>query len=613
MTTAVRKRGRQTLTNLKVSRVDLVPDGANEWADIVFAKAREQTPDVVHKARGSVMCNNCKKPIGKGHTTCPNCGSTNLSKTRIDVIKSVTPVKKPPKNDAAPDNQSETYDDTARDDDQDEDDVQKSGWYDIDVRKDDIEDVDNKSREKMVEGEDNDDDIEALAEKTPDKATKRSGFKNTSSPAEDTTMMTMKNRSGSVTVMAKGKKLNFSVDHGDEGSQEVVENAEQMYRSESEPDTSSDDHMDNTLASVVHKAFGPGPTQLRAIKRGTKKKGIGKKQGLQALDLSTYKFYDQSGVTRNGTNTGHGAGNNKTTTRQRTAVPPPPNPNDPGASGGPVGKSLRIRKSLLRTDTAPIEALNLSTAFADNMCAVLKSGSAENYAVVMDDFVSTMNAAASVWFAGDTVAKANTAAVQRNRIVERVQNILKASTEAESSDDAAAGKDEDEVDSERPDNPAHKPTSTDAGDVTGMVNKGKEDIYKGLSPAAAKILAEAEQVIEKGKVDRWNDTAAQYADIPGTDVTALAKSLRSLHETDEANYNAVVTALDAAKAQLADSAVFTQIGKSGAGSRNADPMAKANEYADTMVLKSGVAKSRDELVMEYMLEHPGEFYQQSKV
>jgi hypothetical protein len=64
----------------------------------------------------------------------------------------------------------------------------------------------------------------------------------------------------------------------------------------------------------------------------------------------------------------------------------------------------------------------------------------------------------------------------------------------------------------------------------------------------------------------------------------------------------------------ADSSVFKQLGRPGAGSAN-DPMAMADEFAKSQITKSGKTATEADLAVlrvQYMTEHPGEFYQDAK-
>jgi DNA-directed RNA polymerase subunit RPC12/RpoP len=614
VTTAVRKR--HQLTGMKYDRVDLVPDGANAHAHILIAKNKEAQPKrvVTRKAMGQVQCNECGSKVAKSAQRCPECSSTDLATTVVQVTKTVHNPKKVPKNDDATNSTSNasgyTFEDQQYDQDNGEngqalgDAVERNvlkksgGWFDVEVRKDDVDDVDNERFEHEKEGEDPDDDIEQMSMTKPvgTRPDRRSGYKNGATGAMDVTMMG-KSRTGIKRKFLKEKPGRNSFDYADQGSQEIAESAEHMYRAESQPTPQAQERRESTMSDVFAKA-------ARRRRKNS--------EGLDILENGNTGIYQRPGVKRNGTNTGH----NKTTSRERTAVAPPGNPLDRGG----VGKSFRVRKSNNDLPLMQLEALNIGVGLAENLGEIIRKGRADLYEETVEDFLTTLNAAFGEWQAGSTITKSKTVDAQAEDVAERVSVIIaKASPEAEMSDEASEGEDADDVDSKRPSIPSKK--SQNAGEDSTSVGKNRfnkslsdDDPYAGLHPEVVAKLKRLEQVEEERTHGVYLTKARELRGLPGFDEERIAKQLRNAYETlgdDEGD--ALFQTLSAASNTVQDSAVFKQFGLPGTGtSASEDPMVKAYAYADSSIQKGNVQKSREALVAEYMHQHPGEFYQPAK-
>lgn len=614
MTTAVRKR--HQLTGMKYDRVDLVPDGANAHAHILIAKNKEAKPTrvVTRKAMGQVKCNDCGASMSKSADSCPKCGSTDLAKTLVQVTKTVQNPKKVPKNDDAKNSTSNasgyTFEDQQYDQDNGEngqalgDVVERNvltksgGWFDVEVRKDDVDDVDNERFEHEKEGEDSDDDIEQMSMTKPvgTRPDKRSGYKNGATGATDVTMMG-KSRTGIKRKFLKEKPGRNSFDYADQGSQEIAESAEQMYRSESQPTPKAQERRESTMSDVFAKA-------ARRRRKNS--------EGLDILENGNTGIYQRPGVKRNGTNTGH----NKTTNSGRTAVAPPGNPLDRGG----VGKSFRVRKNNTDLPLMQLEALNIGVGLAENLGEIISKGRADLYEETVEDFLTTLNAAFGEWQAGSTITKSRTVDAQAEDVAERVSVILaKASPEAEMSDEASEGEDADDVDSKRP--KLYSKKSQNAGEDNTSVGKSRinkslsdDDPYAGLHPEVVAKLKRLELVEEERTQGVYLAKARELRGLPGFNEEKIAKQLRNAYETmgdDEGD--ALFQTLSAASNTVQDSAVFKQFGLPGTGtSASEDPMVKAYAYADGAIQKGNVQKTREALVAEYMYQHPGDFYQNAK-
>lgn len=609
--TAVRKR--QQLTGMKYDRVDLVPDGANAHAHILIAKNKVAGEKVltVSKAMGSVKCNHCGKMNGKGANVCRYCHSTDLAKTLVEVKKTVVNPKKVPKNDDATNSTSNASGYTFEDEQYDQDNgengqalgdsversvLEKSGWFEI--RKDDIGDVNNERNEREKEGEDPDDDIEELSMRKPvgTRPDKRSGYIDGNTGANDVMTATAKGlRPVIKKKFLKEKPGLNSFDYGDQGSQEVAESAEQMYRSESQPTEEAQERRESTMSDVLAKAG-----------RRRRKNA----EGLDILENGNTGIYQRPGVKRNGTNTGH----NKTTNAGRTAVAPPKNPLD-------VGKSLRVRKSREMDPLAQLEALNVGVSLAENLGLIIQKGRPELYETVVKDFLGSLNAYFGEWQSGGTVTKSKTAEAQVEDIADRVEAILaKASPESEMSDEAAEGESPDSVDSKRP--KLYSKKSQNAGEDNTSVGKNRvnksltdgDDPYAGLHPVVKSQLQELKEFREMQREAEYLKKARTLRGLPGFDEARIAKQLQNTYETlGEEDGDLLYQTLSASAAAVQDGGIFKQYGLPGSGTSSSDdPMARADEWAKTQINKSGEGKTIEQLRVDYMREHPGEFYQPAK-
>lgn len=624
----VRKQSRQQLTGMRYNRVDLVAEGANGEAHILLTKSKKmKSPKTLKatKAMGKVECNKCGHSNFRFAKTCSKCGSTDLAKTLVTVTKTVVnPGKKTPKNDDATNSTSNADGFTFEDEQYDQDNGENGqilgdneegapvtstnksrDWFDVTVRKDaagtDVGNVVNDEFEEEKEGEDSDKDIEALADQSKTSRITRQkpqGYASTATSASDSTMATHKSLRSpfSKKVKKKAEKggLN-SWDHGDMGSQEVAESAEQMYRSQHQP-TKQDAMKQESTMSLV-----------KARRR--------KKTDHEGLDIIDHNngtdsgIYERAGVKRNGTGTGHKA---PLSTRQRTAVPPPPNPLD---------KSRRpLKKSALAV--AELEALNLGVGLAENIGLILKNNRPDMYEAVVTDFLGTLNAAASAWVGGETVTKSKNADSQAQDVSGRVLDIVrKASPESYMSDEASEGEDADKVDGTAT-NAVGKLKSKTVGhnanekmeEVVGKKKnlyksaRAQQDPYANLHPEVKKSLLELQEMKREREHEVYLAKAREMPNLVGYDEERVAKQLEDAYAESPEQGEWLEQTLTAASNSQADSAVFKQIGRPGAGSSNS-PMAMAEAYADGNISKSGDGPSREVLIAQYMSEHGKDFYQ----
>lgn len=617
--TQVRKR--HILTGMKYDRVDLVGEGANGHADILIAKNRQPVKvRSVHKAMGTFECAEC----GTQHSsvtksaTCSECGSLNLNYTEVLVTKKVTPMtKKAPKNDDATNAGQYTFEDEQYDQDNGEngqalgDAVEratlnkKAGWFEVDVEKadtgTDVGNVDNTEMEAQKEGEDRDDDIEALAEKKPTGLSpdKRSGYTNTATSSSDSTMSTHKSRYFSLTKKVKKEKPGRnSFDYGDQGSQEVAESAEQMFRSQSQPTQAAQSRQESTMSKVVVKA-----------RRGRKTNH----EGLDIIDHTkdgAEGIYSKPGVKRNGTGTGH----NKHTTKPRTSVAPPGNPMDKGGVSKSIDPSLPT-----------LEALNLGTQLAENIHLILKNNKPELFNAVVTEFVDALGTGMNEWIDGSTITKAKNTDAQAQDVAQRVLDIIsKASPASEMSDEAAEGCDPDKMDdvadnsvgklkTSYPGNNQNEKEQTVVGKNKDAIFKSvDDDPYEGLSEPVVKKLQQLDELVELQTQEKYIQKARTLKTLPGFSEEKIAKQLRSAYEVDEEGGDYLYQTLSAAANTTKDSEIFKQYGMPGQGASEDDPIAKARAYAQSHISKGAEGPSEDVLMAEYMKQHGAEFYAEAK-
>lgn len=632
MTQPVRKR--QRLTNMRYDRVDLVQEGANAHAHIVLAKNRggKQLPprsETVRKAMGQIKCNACGKMNPKGSKSCMSCHSTDLAKTRIVITKTVTngktPSKKAPKNDDATNAGQYTFEDEQYDQDNGEngqalgDAVERSvmnksaeGWFEEDVEKsdngEDVDSVDNEEDEEEKEGEDSDKDIEQMAMTKPTGQGKRrdSGYQNTNTSSMVNTGQTHKSR-GFDFDLSFGKKKRLkktaevpglnSYDHADEGSQNVAESAEQMYRSQSQPTEAAQTRLESTMSDTNR--------QLRVGKARRKRSNA---EGLDKLENGNEGIYSRPGVKRNGTGTGH----SKHTTRQRTAVAPPPNPLD--------------KSRFSPNDQVALEALNLGVKFAENIARIHKSGNFEVYPEMMADFVEAVNAYAGEWSLDNSITKAKDAGKYAENIASRAYAILaKASPASEMSDEAAEGVDPDDMDSVA-NNGMGKLKDVGGDDTKVGKNKLKksrqfdeeEDRYAQLDPVTKSQLAQLNELLQEKEQERFVTMAKSLRKLPGFRQETVAKQLQDAYDVSEENGEQLRTMLQGAANMAAESTIMKQYGMTGSGTATDSAggldaaMAAADAWATMQVAKSAGGKTAEQLRVEYMTQHPEDFYQPAK-
>lgn len=196
-----------------------------------------------------------------------------------------------------------------------------------------------------------------------------------------------------------------------------------------------------------------------------------------------------------------------------------------------------VKKSY--TPLRAAEVLNLSTALAEDIVKVL-NGEAD-YESVMVEFNDVMDAAAESWLSGANVSKSSLGS-HRALITERVNGIM----------------------------------------GTKKIKKSHDDPYAGLPAEVRKSLENADKIVEERETEKWLEVAKGYSHFPG-DKVELAKSLRTLHETDEDAYKVMKATLDAGQHNLEQGDIFKRFGENGEG--ETDEVKKRRSAAQELVSK----------------------------
>lgn len=185
-----------------------------------------------------------------------------------------------------------------------------------------------------------------------------------------------------------------------------------------------------------------------------------------------------------------------------------------------VGKSLRN-----------LEVFNILTACAEDIVKSLDSGDSSEYEETMTEVNNVLDAAVEKWQKGRTITKSADAAGHAKLIRDRVNGYI--------------GKEK------------TVPTKVKKSDepVTSAITK-REDLPEDVQ----KSLNEADQIIEKSKVDHWNEVAKSLSHL-GLD----GPTLRKLHEADPEAFETLKKSLDTAQGQLKESAVLKSWGNPGGG------------------------------------------------
>ncbi len=117
--------------------------------------------------------------------------------------------------------------------------------------------------------------------------------------------------------------------------------------------------------------------------------------------------------------------------------------------------------------------------------------------------------------------------------------------------------------------------------------------------AALKRLERLEKIIEHSQLA---DIARKYSML-GEDEDELANTLGKLKNTDEASYNAYISALDKSLALVHKSGLFTEIGRSGMGITGGSVLDRI-QAAATEIQKSDPALSRTVAIAKAWDSHP---------
>lgn len=130
----------------------------------------------------------------------------------------------------------------------------------------------------------------------------------------------------------------------------------------------------------------------------------------------------------------------------------------------------------------------------------------------------------------------------------------------------------------------------------------EDDVYKGLNPAVRQELETLRKFREETEQKQYMDIAKGYA-ILGKQPEQLANLLKSLKSMGGTAYDDMISTLDAAKAQLENSGLFSEIGKRGASDSAGDSWAKIETIAQD-IAKARPELTRAQAIDEACMQHP---------
>jgi RNA polymerase subunit RPABC4/transcription elongation factor Spt4 len=201
-----------------------------------------------------------------------------------------------------------------------------------------------------------------------------------------------------------------------------------------------------------------------------------------------------------------------------------------------IVRRRRVAKSA-NTDSVNLDILMAALTVAEDISeAVAKNDVGEDgaYDRAMHAFNNVCDGAVALWGNGESISKADDSE-KLKRLKARVAEIRAKLKGSDSEDDD----DEDNVEK-------------------------SEDIFKGLSPAAAAILREAQSTLEEKKVNEFQTVAKSFGPLPTSEVD-LGAALRVLADADKTAYETVTKALKAAAESQRQSDIFKSFGSAQAG------------------------------------------------
>lgn len=205
-------------------------------------------------------------------------------------------------------------------------------------------------------------------------------------------------------------------------------------------------------------------------------------------------------------------------------------------------------------DTVALEALGLSTAFAEDIAKVFSGNvSRTEYEDTMTQFNEVMDTAADGWFTGNTISKSEDGKKNSSLIRERVNGIIN----KEGTETMPRPKNFDSLDDE---------TKNYIKSLEGEEYEEVGKKYADLPEEVQKSLNAADKIVEEREVEKWEGIAKSYKNFSG-DKSDLAKTLRSLSESNPDAFEELKKTLDSAEKQLEESEVFKSFGAPG-GSEN---------------------------------------------
>ena len=129
-----------------------------------------------------------------------------------------------------------------------------------------------------------------------------------------------------------------------------------------------------------------------------------------------------------------------------------------------------------------------------------------------------------------------------------------------------------------------------------------EDMEKSASPEITAALERMEALEKSFAMKEYTEIAKKYAPL-GEKEDELAQRLYDMKKSNEANYNAYIAILDKSLGMVEKSGLFSEVGKSYAGSTAGGAVAKV-EAAANEIMKSDSSLTRDEAIAKAWIDHP---------
>lgn len=126
---------------------------------------------------------------------------------------------------------------------------------------------------------------------------------------------------------------------------------------------------------------------------------------------------------------------------------------------------------------------------------------------------------------------------------------------------------------------------------------------KSADPALGAALERLEKLEKSIAMNEFTEIAKKYAPL-GEKEDELAKTLYEMKKSNEANYNAYISALDKSLALVEKSGLFAEIGKSAGAYNSAGGAAEKVEAIASEIMKSDTSMTREQAIAKAWTDHP---------